>query len=397
MSLQMDTLQLRSHPAMVIRALPVAAAAAACTSYDSSIGLQHGARNRPTPLSTSFRCCRTALSLCTTEFVEWIQHQPSRRNRAAGCPMAALTSERAVEEWTELESDVAYLTRSARLVQWYPGHIAKAEKKLKQQLQLVDVVVEIRDCRIPLATTHPELDQWIGDKMKVLVLNREDMVTTADKNAWAGYYTSQGLTTILTDGLRGSGVMKLERAAKSVARVINSKRSAKGLLPRSVRAAVVGYPNVGKSSVINRLLKRSVCETAPRPGVTRDLKWTRIAEGLDLMDAPGVLPMRIQDQAAATRLAICNDIGEASYAVAGVASVLVEMLKRIPALGPQVLTDRYKISAENLSGEEFLEALGQSMFQGDVNQAALRVLRDFRKGRFGWAALERPPSQKSAS
>ncbi|BFI24671.1 hypothetical protein MPTK2_1g13850 [Marchantia polymorpha subsp. ruderalis] len=320
------------------------------------------------------------------------QRPPRSRSRRVE---AAMVSEDAVQEWTDLESDIAYLTRSARLVQWYPGHIAKAEKSLKEQLRLVDVVVEVRDARIPLATTHPEIDDWIGDKKKIVVLNREDMVSRDDKNAWAGYYTSKGVTTLLTDGQRGAGIMKLGRVARSVATEINLKRRDKGLLPRAVRCAVVGYPNVGKSSVINRLLKRKVCETAPRPGVTRDLRWTRIAEGLDLMDAPGVLPMRIQDQAAATRLAICNDIGEASYAVAGVASVLVEMLKRIPTAGPKVLTSRYNIQAADLSGEEFLEQLGQDKFQGDVNQAAFRVLRDFRKGAFGWLALERPPSEKS--
>ncbi|KAL3685085.1 hypothetical protein R1sor_003107 [Riccia sorocarpa] len=321
----------------------------------------------------------------------------AQRKNGAGRVQAALMSEEATQVWTDLESEVAYLTRSARLVQWYPGHIAKAEKALKEQLKLVDVVVEVRDARIPMATTHPEIDTWIGDKKKIVVLNREDMVSKDDKNAWAGYYTSQGLTTLLTDGQRGSGIMKLGRVARSVAADINRKRSQKGLLPRAVRCAVVGYPNVGKSSVINRLLKRKVCETAPRPGVTRELRWTRIAEGLDLMDAPGVLPMRIQDQAAATRLAICNDIGEASYAVAGVASVLVEIIKKIPTAGSKVLTSRYNIDASDLSGEELLEQLGQLKFQGDVNQAALRVLRDFRKGVFGWVALERPPSVKGSN
>jgi ribosome biogenesis GTPase A len=186
--------------------------------------------------------------------------------------------------------------------------------------------------------------------------------------------------------------MKLARMAKSVAVDINVKRKAKGLLPRNVRAAVVGYPNVGKSSIINRLLKRKMCETAPRPGVTKSLKWARVADGLDLLDAPGVLPMQILDQAGATRLAICNDIGENSYAVAGVAAVLVEMIKRMPTAGPGVLEMRYTMSVGDMTGEAFLEELAQLLFQGDVNQAAYRVLRDYRVGKFGWIALERPPS-----
>ncbi|KAJ7533025.1 hypothetical protein O6H91_13G030200 [Diphasiastrum complanatum] len=266
-------------------------------------------------------------------------------------PISAVPQRNLENQWAELDADISYLTRSERLVQWYPGHIAKAERDLKDQLRLVDVVMEVRDARIPMATCHPEIDLWIGDKKKVLVLNREDMISRSDKSAWASYFALQGVTVLFTDGRLGTGTMKLARTAKSVAASINCKRKEKGLLPRSVRAAVVGYPNVGKSSLINRLLKRKVCATAPRPGVTRQLKWSRIGEDLDLLDSPGVLPMKLQDQAAATRVAICNDIGEGSYAVAGVASVLVEMIKRMPNAGTKVLFDRYKIDVESISGE----------------------------------------------
>lgn len=298
--------------------------------------------------------------------------------------------------WEALDSDVDYLTRSARLVQWYPGHIAKAERSLKEQLKLMDVVIEVRDARIPMATAHPEIDEWMGStKKKILVLNREDMVSAADKQAWGEYFAIQGISVLFANGQRGTGTMKLARLAKSAADELNERRRSKGLLPRNVRAAVVGYPNVGKSSLINRLLKRKMCGTAPRPGVTKHLQWARVVDGLDLLDAPGVLPMRIQDQAGATRLAICNDIGENSYAVAGVAAVLVEMIKRIPTAGPQVLAKRYKMeNVGEMSGEFLLEEIAQALFQGDVNQAAHRVLRDYRKGEFGWIALERPPVRR---
>lgn len=293
--------------------------------------------------------------------------------------------------WHDVDSDVAYLSRSARIVQWYPGHIAKAERELKEKIRLMDAIIEVRDARIPMATCHPEIDTWIKGKMKVVVLNRVDMISNADKNAWANYFARQGITALYTDGRRGSGMMKLGRTVKSVAKVINDKRKEKGLLPRAVRAAVVGYPNVGKSSIINRLLKRRKCEAAPKPGVTRELKWARIGEDLELLDSPGVLPMKLQDQVAAIRLAVCHDIGESSYAVAGVAAIFVEMLKRMPTAGPQVLQDRYKIDAEDMPGEVFLEELSQKIFAGDINQAAHRILQDFRKGSLGWIGLERPP------
>ncbi|GJP69898.1 hypothetical protein CLOP_g899 [Closterium sp. NIES-67] len=304
-----------------------------------------------------------------------------------------LLVEQQQQRWADVAADMDFLTRTVRLVQWYPGHIAKAERDLKEQLRWVDVVIEVRDARIPLATTHPQLDEWIGDKPKVLVLNREDMVTAADRRAWAEYYGDRedGGAFCFTDGQHGAGILKLTRQAMSVSKAINTRRRDKGLRPRSVRAAVVGFPNVGKSAVINRLLNRRVVASAPRPGVTREVKWVRLGEGLDLLDAPGVLPARIADQAAAARLAMCNDIGEAAYAVAGVAAILVELLKRLPTAGPHVLSNRYKIKADELSGEEFLEALADRLCMGDVNQAAHRVLKDFRRGAFGWIALERPP------
>eukprot|EP00246_Nothoceros_aenigmaticus_P002426 TRINITY_DN13301_c0_g1_i2.p1 TRINITY_DN13301_c0_g1~~TRINITY_DN13301_c0_g1_i2.p1 ORF type:complete len:350 (-),score=58.54 TRINITY_DN13301_c0_g1_i2:220-1269(-) len=307
----------------------------------------------------------------------------------AALPPAALP-----EEWADVDAHSACPTRTVRLVQWYPGHIAKAERKLKEQLRLMDVIIEVRDARIPIATCHPELESWIGDKKKVLVLNREDMISTADKNGWAAYFAQRGQNAIFTDGRRGAGSMKLARASKSVVDEINAGRRKRGLLPRAVRAAVIGYPNVGKSSIINRLLRRKICETAPRPGVTRDLKWARIGEDLDLLDAPGVLPMKIVDQTTATKLAICNDIGGAAYAVAGVAAGLIDMMKCLPIAGRDILEQRYSVSVGGMSGEEYLEQLSP-MFNGDVDQASHRVLHDFRSGKFGRLALERPPAFQS--
>ncbi|KDO68733.1 hypothetical protein CISIN_1g016762mg [Citrus sinensis] len=176
-------------------------------------------------------------------------------------------------DWADLDADLYYWTKSLRPVQWYPGHIAKTEKELKDQLKLMDVVIEVRDARIPLSTTHPLMDQWLGNRKRILVLNREDMISMADRNAWATYFAKQGTKVIFSNGQLGMGTMKLSRLAKALASDVNVKRRSKGLLPRAVRAGIVGYPNVGKSSLINRLLKRRMCPAAPRPGVTRVLKY----------------------------------------------------------------------------------------------------------------------------
>ncbi|KEH23762.1 putative GTP-binding protein, ribosome biogenesis [Medicago truncatula] len=293
--------------------------------------------------------------------------------------------------WTGLDTDLYHWTKVLRPVQWFPGHIAKAEKELKEQLKLMDVVIEVRDGRIPLSTSHPQMDLWLGNKKRILVLNREDMISTADRNAWAEYFTRHGTKVVFSNGQLGMGTLKLCRLAKELAADVNVKRRAKGLLPRPVRAGIVGYPNVGKSSLINRLLKRRMCPAAPRPGVTRDLRWVRFGKDLELLDSPGILPMRISDQSAAIKLAICDDIGERSYDVADVAAILVQMLTKLPAVGRDALCKRYKFRVDSECGKIFIEKLALHLFNGDVHQAAYRVLSDFRKGRFGWTSLERPP------
>ncbi|GMH26024.1 hypothetical protein Nepgr_027867 [Nepenthes gracilis] len=295
------------------------------------------------------------------------------------------------DDWFDLEADLNYWTKAVRPVQWYPGHISKTEKELKEQLKFMDVVIEVRDARIPMSTSHPQMDLWLGKRKRILVLNREDMISTADRNAWATYFAMQGTKVVFSNGQLGMGSMKLSRLAKALAADVNVKRRAKGLLPRHVRAGIVGYPNVGKSSLINRLLKRRMCPAAPRPGVTRELKWVRFGKDLELLDSPGILPMQLSDQSAAIKLAICDDIGERSYDATDVAAILILILARLPSVGTKALYNRYKIETDGQSGQIFVQKLALKLFGGDAHQAAFRILTDFRKGKFGWIALERPP------
>ncbi|KAL7226634.1 hypothetical protein ACSBR1_021682 [Camellia fascicularis] len=236
-----------------------------------------------------------------------------------------------------------------------------------------------------------QMDSWLGNRKRILVLNRDDMISTEDRNDWATYFARQGTKVVFSNGQLGMGTMKLNRLTKALAAGVNVKRRAKGLLPRPVRAGIVGYPNVGKSSLINRLLKRRMCPAAPRPGVTRELKWVRFGKDLELLDSPGIIPMRISDQTSAIKLAICDDIGERSYNVIDVGAILVQMLSRLPTVGTKALYKRYKIDTDGHCGKTFVEKLALQLFNGDTNQAAFRVLTDLRKGKFGWISLEKPP------
>jgi ribosome biogenesis GTPase A len=218
------------------------------------------------------------------------------------------------------------LSPAAPSIQWYPGHIAQAEKSLSANLEKVDLVLEVRDARIPLATGHPRLERWMRGKPRLLVLNRRDMISEAARLAWDRQFRAAGRTPWWCDAKVGTGVKQLQQAAIRAGENLNARRRARGMRPRPVRVLVLGFPNVGKSALINRLVRQKVVESARRAGVTRSLRWVRLGQDLDLLDAPGVLPPRLDDQLAALRLALCDDIGQAAYEGEAVALAFLRLL-----------------------------------------------------------------------
>jgi ribosome biogenesis GTPase A len=280
-------------------------------------------------------------------------------------------------------------------IQWYPGHIAKAEKALVDQLSRVDVVLEVRDARIPLATKHPKVDSWVGEKPRVLVLNRVDMISGDARTAWETWFREGGEVPYFTNGQQGDGVKAIAKATQAAGEAVNQRRQARGMKPRPIRAVVIGFPNVGKSALINRLLNRKVVASARKAGVTRQLRWIRLAGDLDLLDAPGVIPARLDDQDAALKLAICDDIGEAAYDTQNTAAAFLELLKALPPEAGDdcgaVLRARYQLDLGDRTGEDFLAQLAAQRFQGDTERTAQRLLNDFRTGLLGAWALEWPP------
>jgi ribosome biogenesis GTPase A len=274
-------------------------------------------------------------------------------------------------------------------VQWYPGHIAKAERKLTDQLKKVDVILEVRDARIPLATHHPNVSKWIGVKGRVLVMNRMDMIPDEVRSQWFDWMKEHDVAPQFTDGHSGRGIKELAGAIKQAGIAINRRRRDRGMLPRPIRCVMIGFPNVGKSALINRLIGKRVVESARKAGVTRSLRWVRISDEVELLDAPGVLPNKLEDQASAVKLAMCDDIGQAAYDHQRVGSALVDLIKNLNQ--EKKLTDHYKINATEITGESFLEALGDLKYQGDKERAANLILNDFRIGKLGAIALELPP------
>ncbi|AFZ58985.1 ribosome biogenesis GTPase YlqF [Anabaena cylindrica FACHB-243] len=282
------------------------------------------------------------------------------------------------------------------LIQWYPGHIAKAEKNLKEQLKRVDVILEVRDARIPLATNHPQMNEWVGDKSRILVINRLDMILPQVRSHWTDWFKNQEQIPYFTNAQHGQGITAITKAAQAAGIALNQRRKDRGMLPRAVRAVVIGFPNVGKSALINRLLGKRVVASEARPGVTRQLRWVRISDQLQLLDAPGVIPSRMENQDAAVKLAICDDIGEASYDNQLIAAAFVDIVNQLQETHPHLLPahpllSRYEVDSIIHTGEEYLQVLAEHRYKGDVERAARTLITDFRKGLLGSIPLEAPP------
>lgn len=275
------------------------------------------------------------------------------------------------------------------IIQWYPGHIAKAEREIKEQLKRVDVVLEIRDARIPLASHHPQVSEWIGAKPKLLILNRWDMIPPTVAKSWVNWFQTQGETAYLTNAQAGKGIKAIIKEAQAIGVAVNEKRRERGMLGRPVRAVVMGFPNVGKSALINRLVGRKIVASARKAGVTRQLRWVKISSDIELLDAPGVIPVKLENQQNAIKLAICEDIGEAAYDNQRVAAALVELLEELEEA--QTLGNRYNLETIGLTGEDYLEELAKKRYQGDKERAGVTLLNDFRTGNLGTIALELPP------
>ncbi len=287
---------------------------------------------------------------------------------------------------------------STQIIQWYPGHIAKAEKQLKTQLEKVDLVIEVRDARIPIATSHSCLQKWIKAKKHLLVINRRDMISLDALKAWDQWFKEQGQQPWWCNAKDGTGSKQIKAAAIQLGEELNKRRESRGMRSRAVRALTLGFPNVGKSALINRLVNKKVVQSSRRAGVTRALRWVRLDQKLDLLDAPGVLPPQLKDQEAALKLAICDDIGQAAYDVELVAKkflkILINQVQSTNSFGinSQILCKRYGIDLEESIKDidQYLQDAANYHTAGDVNRMAQRLLDDFRKSLIGAISLELP-------
>lgn len=282
-------------------------------------------------------------------------------------------------------------------IQWFPGHMTKTRRMIQSNLSLVDGVVEILDARIPLSSRNPEMDRLVKNKPRMLILNKADMADDSATAKWIDFYRSAGFTVIKADCKIGNGLKAFLPAVKnSMLKELMDRRREKGIEGAPLRLMIVGIPNVGKSSFINRMSKSKKAKVEDRPGVTRTKQWIKLGDNVEMLDMPGVLWPKFEDQNVARKLAFTGAVKDDILDIEALAAFLLENLS---VHDPKALTDRYKIEP-NGEGFEMLEALGRKrgmlISGGEVNteRAAITLLDEYRSGKLGKITLEMPEEEQ---
>ena len=282
-------------------------------------------------------------------------------------------------------------------IQWYPGHIAKAEKKLSEVINRVDLIIEVRDARIPLATGHPHLNKWTKNKKHILVINRSDMIAQETIINWDKWFQNKNMNPLWCDAKKGKGIKEICKYAKEFRLSIDNRRLSRGMKIRPIRALTLGFPNVGKSALINRIANKRVVDSARKAGVTRNLRWIRLESGIDLLDAPGVIPPDLEDQKSALNLAFCDDIGEAAYDIESVASEFIKIIFKLHKdknanISLKKISQRYGVDIIKGFYNPFnwLDLASTKHASGNRRRMAHKLIEDYRNQMLGKICLEVP-------
>lgn len=286
-------------------------------------------------------------------------------------------------------------------IQWFPGHMVRARRQIQEKLKLIDVAIELLDARLPISSRNPMINDILGNKPRLIMMNKCDL---ADRNItaeWLKYFQSEGHAVIAIDASTGNNVSQIPIEARKLLEEKFRKQSAKGIRPRPVRALIIGIPNVGKSTLINKLAGRTVAATGDHPGVTKGQQWIRAGSEMELLDTPGILWPKFEDQDAAYRLAATGAIREE---ILNVEDVALYVLKYIASHYWERVCERFSISSETIDVEKLnevvrlLEDIGRKrgclMRGGKVNleKASGILLRELRSGKLGRLTFEEPHS-----
>lgn len=278
----------------------------------------------------------------------------------------------------------------AQNIQWFPGHMTKTRRLIEADLKMVDAVVEVTDARIPESSRNPILDELLGNKPRIMIMNKCDVADEKATMVWKRYYESRGISVIVCDCRSGKGLNKFLPTVKRLLSGIIERRKARGMIGKALRLMVVGIPNVGKSSFINRMANSKKTKVEDRPGVTRGKQWVSIDKDIELLDMPGILWPKFDDKNVAQNLAFTGAVKDEVVDTAALARSLGEILLKDY---PELIKARYKISGEGdvLVGIAQKRGMLISGGEPDVERAAAALLDEFRGGKIGRITLDEPP------
>jgi ribosome biogenesis GTPase A len=277
-------------------------------------------------------------------------------------------------------------------INWYPGHMKKTREMIQENLKLVDVVIEVVDARIPISSRNPIIDELILGKQRIIALNKSDLADDEALNRWVKYYKEQGIYGVAVNSNTGNGITGLIKLLERIQEEKNSDR----LRHKSLRMMIVGVPNVGKSSLINKLTGRKSAKTGDRPGVTRGKQWLSMKNKMQLLDTPGILWPKFEDPSVGLYLAFCGSIKDE---IMDIASLALELIKVLSERYGSLLKDRYKIQVLGETPLETMEMIAENrgfILPGkriDYERAGRTILDEFRSGALGRITLEQVPEK----
>lgn len=295
------------------------------------------------------------------------------------------------------DKEYDYLRDDNLNINWYPGHMKKTKDLMKANLKLVDIVVELLDSRIPYSSKNPDIDTLMAGKPRVVLLNKSDISDRAKLNKWINYYKEQGIKAIPIDAMKGTGVNRIVDECKNAVKDKMDSLKEKGRKERAIRIMIVGVPNVGKSSLINKLTGRRSTQTGDRPGVTKGKQWVKLRGNLELLDTPGILWPKFEDQDVALNLAFTRAIKDE---ILDVETLALRLIEKLMVIEPEKLAARYKLDELGESGIETMNMIAQKrgFITGrkeiDYTRTATTVLNEFRTGKLGNITLEVPEDIK---
>jgi len=277
-------------------------------------------------------------------------------------------------------------------IQWYPGHMTKAKRMMQEDIKLIDLVIELVDARLPLSSRNPDIDDLAKNKSRLILLNKSDLADERINNMWSDYFKEKGFFVVKLDARSGSGMKAINAIIQEACKEKIERDRKRGILNRPVRAMVVGIPNVGKSTFINSYAKKACTKTGNKPGVTKGKQWIKLNKGLELLDTPGILWPKFEDEQVGLRLAISGSINDD---ILNISELSLELIKILCSEYPGKIKERYDVD-EEMKPLDILEAVAIKrgcIKKGelvDIDKAANIIIDEFRAGKIGRISLERP-------